>query len=137
MAFNFISQGFTKIQPTNTEPKFTAFPLILFFFFFFSPPSNSFLFYFFEFFYCYLLRREFLLWLEEFFCREETDVLFSLARFRVITFYALLTNLFALSLVQFLYPPTQPPRARERSSEGFKQLLSRAAQAARRTASCN
>ena len=68
-------------------------------------------------------------------------ILLSLVQFTVITF----STLFCPSgkfICPFSHsipypPPTQPLGARERSLEGFKRLLSRAAQAARRTASGN
>jgi len=138
MAFNFISQGFTNIQPTNTELKVTALSLYLFpplpffpiplpFFFFFFSSLASYKFFAFG-----------------GFCGGRKDtffVLFSLVQLQVITFSALFCpscQIICPFAHSILYPPpTQPLGARERSLEGFKRLLSRAAQAARRTASGN
>ncbi|KAG0636783.1 hypothetical protein HOY80DRAFT_328524 [Tuber brumale] len=129
MAFNFISQCFTNIQPTNTKLKLPLslflsplpFSLILLPFLFFLLPTK------------FCLGR--ISW--------EGKVLFY---FIFILTRSISSNYFFYSLCpfgQFIcpftrsipYPPTQPPGARERSLEGFKRLLSRAAQAARRTAS--
>jgi len=138
MALNFISQGFINIQPTNTELKVTALPLSL------SSPSLfphplAFLSFFFS-----LPRfvQNFLPW-EDFEGDKKVHffVLFSLVQFPVITFSALFCpsgQIICPFTHSILYPPpTQPLGARERSLEGFKRLLSRAAQAARRTASGN